>query len=88
MPRQKPTTPGKASPACRTRLTGKKEGSQATTPKQALAAALEHLGPEATSRDIAGFMREHFGIEFTFVLVTPKRQRRENATKRKRPRAA
>jgi hypothetical protein len=42
------------------------------TQKRALAEALRHLGPNASTAALARFVRERFGMELTFCMLVPK----------------
>jgi hypothetical protein len=43
------------------------------TQKQALAAALRQLGPNATHAALVRFVKEHFDMELTCCIIMPKR---------------
>jgi hypothetical protein len=42
------------------------------TQKRALAEALRHLGPNASTAGLARFVEDRFGMELTFCMLVPK----------------
>lgn len=88
MPRKQPPTSEQDRSGQEGGAIGQSGHGDRVTSKRALAEALQLLGPEATSRDIGRFMKKHFGIEHTFVLIAPKKTSQKKLPKASRPKAA